>query len=61
MKQRILKYIIKWENRCYHNGIPDEIPARLDQLNKAPSYKAIARAIIKNDFCLKSLGYSKGK
>lgn len=52
----IQNYISKWENRCYLDGIPDEVPLRLEQLNKAPSYKAIVKAILKNDLNLKSLG-----
>tara|TARA_R110001632_G_scaffold1171_2_gene4713 strand:- start:10187 stop:10390 length:204 start_codon:yes stop_codon:yes gene_type:complete len=31
------------------NGIPDEVMPRLDELNKVPSYKRIALAILNND------------
>lgn len=41
----------------YSNGIPDEVPSRLMELRKAPSYKAICIAILKNDITLKSLGF----
>jgi len=64
MKTEIKKYIKTWEQRCYFNGIPDEVPIRIDQLNKAPSYKRIAMAILKNDLELigvtpkKSIYYS---
>lgn len=61
MKEKIEKYIRQWEKNCYSNGIPDEAPLRLDQLNKVPSYKAIVRAIVKNDFHLETLGFSKPK
>lgn len=54
--QVIQNYISKWEKRCYTDGIPEEIPIRLEQLNKAPSYKALVKAILKNDLNLKSLG-----
>lgn len=50
-----------WESKCYLNGIPDESPLRLDQLNKVPSYKSIVRAIMKNDSTLKSLGLTQNK
>lgn len=56
MKNQIIKYITEWENRCYKDGIPDEIPVRLEQLNKAPSYKALVRLILKNDITLKTIG-----
>jgi predicted phosphoadenosine phosphosulfate sulfurtransferase len=64
MKIEIEKYIKTWEQRCYFNGIPDEVPLRIDQLNKAPSYKRIALSILKNDLELigitpkKSIYYS---
>jgi len=61
MIDKINQYIETWESRDYHEGIPDEVPIRLDALNKAPSYKAICRAILKNDICLESLGFSKPK
>jgi predicted phosphoadenosine phosphosulfate sulfurtransferase len=57
MKVNIKKYIKTWEHRCYFDGIPDEVPSRLSQLNKVPSYKEICSAILKNDKGLKSLGY----
>jgi predicted phosphoadenosine phosphosulfate sulfurtransferase len=59
MKQKITEYIRTWEKRCYHNGIPDEAPAVLEQLNKVPSYRKICLAILRNDITLSSLGYSK--
>lgn len=59
MKKEINHYIKTWERNCYFDGIPDEIPLRLDQLNKAPSYKRIAMAILKND--LEMLGVKPKK
>lgn len=61
MKKKIENYIAEWEIRCYANGIPDEAPLRLEQLNKVPSYKAIARAIMKNDVTLKTMGFTQNK
>jgi len=61
MKAKILNYIKVWEKRCYSNGIPDEAPDRLEYLNKVPSYRKIAIAIIKNDYSLETLGFSKNK
>jgi predicted phosphoadenosine phosphosulfate sulfurtransferase len=58
MKQKIKDYIKTWEQRCYFDGIPDEGPARLEQLNKIPSYRQICIAILKNDYPLKTLGYT---
>lgn len=61
MKQKIEKYINTWEKKCYFDGIPDEAPSRLEYLNKVPSYRKICIAILRNDVCLESLGYSKNK
>ena len=61
MKEKILNYINDWENKCYKDGIPDEAPLRLEQLGKVPSYRRICIAILKNDFALKTLGFSPPK
>ena len=61
MKKDIKEYIKTWEERCYSNGIPDEVPTRIAQLNKAPSYRQICIAILKNDHSLKTLGFSERK
>jgi hypothetical protein len=47
MKREIEQYIKMWEARCYKNGIPDDVPKEI--FDRAPSYKAIAIAILKND------------
>ena len=61
MRKKIEDFIKTWEERCYSNGIPDEAPIRLNQLNKVPSYKQIAIAILNNDHALKSLGFEAKK
>jgi len=61
MKETITNYVYFWEFNCYKNGIPQEVPNRIEHLNKAPSYKAIVKAIMKNDISLKSLGYTQKK
>lgn len=38
-------------------GIPDEVPAELADELLAPSYKAIAIALLNNDMQLRSLGF----
>lgn len=47
-----------WEKRCYFRGIPDEVPAKIAKSMRAPSYKALALCILKNDLHLTSLGFS---
>jgi len=59
MLQKIDNYIKKWESQGYPDGIPDEADAKLESLNKAPSYRAICKAILSNDNHLVSLGYQR--
>lgn len=54
---RANSYVQVWEDRCYKEGIPDEIPKRLADSMRVPSYKAIALAILQNDLALYSLGF----
>jgi len=54
---KIEAYLNVWEARCYSDGIPDEVPHKLAQSGRVPSYKLIAMAILRNDFTLKSLGF----
>ena len=61
MKKRILQYVSDWQKRCYFEGLPDEAPTRLEQLNKVPSYRLIVKAVLKNDVVLETLGYNKRK
>lgn len=56
MRSQATKYIEAWKCRGYSDDIPDEVPHRLMALGKAPSYKAIAIAILRND--IKELGGS---
>ena len=59
--RKIREYIETWTSRGYPNGIPDEADEVLEQFNKAPSYRAIAKAIMKNDVALLSLGRTRDK
>jgi len=60
-KKKVTDYLKQCEQRGYANGIPDEADLRLEQLNKAPSYRKICNAILKNDYQLSTLGYTKQK
>jgi predicted phosphoadenosine phosphosulfate sulfurtransferase len=46
-----------WEDRCYSSGIPEEVPKKLADSGRVPSYKSIAIAFLKNDLKLRSLGF----
>jgi predicted phosphoadenosine phosphosulfate sulfurtransferase len=55
---KVRVYEKTWERRCYSRGIPDEVPAKIAKAMRAPSYKAIAMCILKNDLHLTALGFS---
>lgn len=55
--QRISVYVKTWQKRCYRSGIPDEVPHKLASAGRAPSWKAVAMAILRNDHHLHSLGF----
>lgn len=57
-KDKITKYISDWKNKGYCTDIPDEVPDILMDLKLAPSYKAIALCLLKNDMHLEGLGFS---
>jgi predicted phosphoadenosine phosphosulfate sulfurtransferase len=59
MRQKLHDYVTTWMARGYPEGIPDEADPVLESYNKAPSYRAICRAIMKNDVMLQSLGYAR--
>lgn len=61
MKKKINKYIYHWSKRGYPDDIEDCVPDVLMQNNLAPSYKAIALAILKNDNNFISLGFTAKK
>jgi predicted phosphoadenosine phosphosulfate sulfurtransferase len=46
-----------WKNRCYSDGIPDEVPVLLERSGRAPSYKAIAKCLLGNDMNMRGLGF----
>ena len=60
-ERKISDYVSKWERRGYSDGIPDEADPVLEEMIKAPSYRAICMAILKNDRQLVTLGYNRPK
>lgn len=58
---KVNKYVGDWRSKGYVNDIPDEVPHELMKAGVAPSYKAIAIALLQNDMHLTSLGFSAPK
>ena len=56
---RVLEYEAVWKTRCYSSGIPDEVPAKVAASGRAPSWRAVAIALLQNDLHLYQLGYAR--
>lgn len=54
------KFIIGWKRRGY-TEIPDEAPSELETKCWAPSWRRMARCILRNDYWCKGLGFSQPK
>ncbi len=54
---KVAQYIRSWRTKGYANDIPDDVPSVLASMQLAPSYRAIAIAILRNDASLQSLGF----
>lgn len=53
---------IKWyRNKGYPNGIPDEADPKLEAERKVPSWRRIAKMLLRNDYWAKSLSFSQTK
>jgi predicted phosphoadenosine phosphosulfate sulfurtransferase len=59
-KQRFEKFIAGWLQRGYKT-IPDEAPHSLEVKCWAPSWKRMARCILRNDYYCKGLGQTQPK
>lgn len=59
-KQRFEKFIAGWLQRGY-KSIPDEAPHSLEVKCWAPSWKRMARCILRNDYYCKGLGQTQPK
>lgn len=57
-KERFKKFIVSWKKRGY-DKIPDEAPHELEVKCWAPSWKRMARCILRNDYYCKGLGQTQ--
>lgn len=57
-RKRFIKFIAGWKQRGY-NKIPDEAPHELEVKCWAPSWKRMARCILRNDYYCKGLGQTQ--
>lgn len=57
--ERITKYCKSWETRGYEDGICYAVPDNIESRNIAPSWKAISKAILKNDYWFRSINMTQ--
>lgn len=50
-----------WMDRGYEDGIPDEADLTLENKRKVPSWRRICKALLRNDYWCKGLGFSQHK
>ena len=56
---RVSEYNQQWRRRCYSDGIPEEVPKKVAASGRAPSWKAVAIALLQNDLHLYQLGFAR--
>lgn len=59
-KERFKKFIVGWKKRGYEQ-IPDQAPHELEVKCWAPSWKRMARCVLRNDYYCKGLGQTQPK
>lgn len=50
-----------WMDRGYEQGIPDEADPKLEASRQAPSWRRVCKAILRNDYWCKGLGFTQHK
>jgi predicted phosphoadenosine phosphosulfate sulfurtransferase len=58
---RIRSWLKGWHDRGYRTGIPDEAPRELEKKFWAPSWRRIAKVLLRNDWWCKGLGMQQPK
>lgn len=60
-ENKIILWVKWWKERGYEEGIPDEAPYELETARKVPSWRRVCKALLRNDFWAKGLGFSQHK
>ena len=58
---RFRSFLKGWYGRGYQAGIPDEAPKVLEDKHWAPSYRRLAKVLLRNDWWCKGLGQTQPK
>lgn len=60
-ENKIILFIRWWKERGYNPDIPDEAPLNLETKRDVPSWRRICKALLRNDYWCKGLGFSQHK
>ncbi len=58
---KIAVFIRWWSDRGYPNGIPDEVDAKQEAKRELPSWRRIAKVLVKGDYWCKGLSFGQTK
>lgn len=60
-ENKIILFNRWWEERGYPDGIPDEAELNLEMKRDVPSWRRICKALLRNDYWCKGLGFTQHK
>ena len=60
-ENKILLFTRWWEEKGYPEGIPDEADSNLEMKRDVPSWRRVVKALLRNDYWCKGLGFSQHK
>jgi predicted phosphoadenosine phosphosulfate sulfurtransferase len=60
-ENKITLHVKWWMERGYEDGIPDSAPYELEAIKAVPSWRRICKALLRNDFWAKGLGFTQHK
>jgi predicted phosphoadenosine phosphosulfate sulfurtransferase len=60
-ENKILLHVKWWKERGYAEGLPDEAPKELESIKAVPSWRRICKALLRNDYWAKGLGFTQHK
>lgn len=60
-KNKLAKYVFWYRDKGYPDGIPDFVDKDLEAKGKVPSWRRIVKALLRNDYWCRTLGFSPTK
>jgi predicted phosphoadenosine phosphosulfate sulfurtransferase len=60
-RNKIAVFVEWWRHRGYEDGIPDESDPGLEAGRKAPSWRRVCKALLRNDYWCKGLSFGQHK